>query len=101
MKTNCLIAIVLLLLGTVWLQTSQFPSTSNAALDSQKQSSSAKNNGSLGAVLSNDSKGFARPIHHKPFRSQATTALTINSVLNGGISRVTLTILKADNSVTS
>jgi predicted secreted hydrolase len=60
MKTNCLIAIVLLLLGTVWLQTSQFPSTSNAALDSQKQSNSAKNNGSLGAVLSNDSKGFAR-----------------------------------------
>ncbi|MGZ8955302.1 MAG: lipocalin-like domain-containing protein [Methylovulum sp.] len=67
MKTTFVIVIVLLLLGTVWLQAFQVPSKSNSVEDSQKNSTLAKNNGSIGAVLSNDTKGFARAYKPQPF----------------------------------
>ncbi|MGZ8956057.1 MAG: lipocalin-like domain-containing protein [Methylovulum sp.] len=82
MKTKFVIAIVLILLGAVWLQAFQFPSKSNSVEDSQKNSTSANNNSSMGAVLSNDAKGFARAYKpqafsfpndhgpHKQFRSE-------------------------------
>ena len=67
MKTKFVIAIVLILLVMVWLQVFTFPSESNSLEDSQKNSTPAKNNGSIGAVLSNDVKGFARAYKPQAF----------------------------------
>ncbi len=67
MKTKFLIAIVLIILGIVWLQVFLLSSKSNTVEDSQKISSPAKNNGAIGSVLSNDAKGFARAYKPQAF----------------------------------
>ena len=67
MKTKFLIVMLLLLLGMVWLQIFPIPSDSSAVGDNQNNSSPAKNSGSIGSVLSNDSKGFARAYKPQAF----------------------------------
>ena len=67
MKTKFLIAIVLLLLGMIWLQVFPLSSKSKPVEDIQKISTSANNNSSIGSVLSNDATGFARAYKPQAF----------------------------------